>query len=126
MRPTTGFLVATVLAAVLSLPSPTVHAQMQASGAVTKLGRGIINTFTGWVEIPKRIYETSQTQGTAAGWTWGLLRGVGHGFVRTAAGLYEFFTFPFPAPPGYASVIEPEYVFVDEGTKPATTDYKYK
>ena len=78
---------------------------------MTKLGRGAVNFATGWVEIPKRISETSREQGAAAGWTWGLLRGLGHGFVRTAAGLYEAFTFPFPAPPDYAPVIQPEYVF---------------
>jgi putative exosortase-associated protein (TIGR04073 family) len=94
---------------------PTVaQAQMQPGGAVSKLGRGIINVFTGWVEIPKRVIETSQASGTAAGWTWGLLRGFGHGFVRTAAGFYELFTFPFPAPPDYESVIQPEFVFQEE------------
>ena len=85
--------------------------EMRAGGAMTKLGRGAVNFATGWVEIPKRISETSRDQGAAAGWTWGLLRGLGYGFVRTAAGLYEAFTFPFPAPPDYAPVIQPEYVF---------------
>lgn len=84
---------------------------IQSGGAMTKLGRGFVNIVTGWVEIPKRMHETSQEQGAAAGWTWGLLRGLGHGFVRTAAGLYELVTFPVPAPAGYAPVIEPEYVF---------------
>jgi putative exosortase-associated protein (TIGR04073 family) len=99
---------------------------MQTSGAATKLGRGAVNLVTGWVEIPKRIYETTQTQGALAGWTWGLLRGLGRGFVRTAAGLYEVFTFPFPAPPDYAPVIEPEYVFIDEGIKPAEAEHQYR
>ena len=85
--------------------------EMRSGGAMTKLGRGAVNIATGWVEIPKRISETSREQGAAAGWTWGLLRGLGHGFVRTAAGFYEAFTFPFPAPPDYAPVIQPEYVF---------------
>ena len=114
------------LAAGLCAPS-AVSAQMQATGAATKLGRGAVNLVTGWVEIPKRIYETTQTQGALAGWTWGLLRGLGRGFVRTAAGLYEVFTFPFPAPPNYATVIEPEYVFVDEGLgQPQKDDYRYR
>ena len=90
------------------------NGDMRAGGAVTKLGRGAVNVVTGWVEIPKRISDTSREQGAAAGWTWGLLRGLGHGFVRTAAGLYEFFTFPFPAPPDYAPVIQPEYIFSHE------------
>ena len=86
---------------------------MEAGKAFTKLTRGAVNIVTGWVEIPKRIQETSQVSGAAAGFTWGLLRGFGHGFIRTAAGFYELFTFPFPAPPGYVSVIQPEYVFTE-------------
>ena len=103
------------VAAVLVLGSATtVSAEpMEAGKAFTKLTRGFINIITGWVEIPKRIQETSQTSGAAAGFTWGLLRGIGHGFIRTAAGFYEFFTFPFPAPPGYEPVIQPEYVFTE-------------
>ena len=89
---------------------------MEAGKAFTKLTRGFVNIITGWVEIPKRIQETTQTSGAAAGFTWGLLRGLGHGFIRTAAGAYEFVTFPFPAPPGYESVIQPEYVFTEEST----------
>ena len=86
---------------------------MEAGRAFTKLTRGFVNIITGWVEVPKRIQETSQVSGAAAGSTWGLLRGIGHGFIRTAAGFYEFFTFPFPAPPGYEPVIQPEYVFTE-------------
>ena len=91
---------------------------MDAGKAFTKFTRGVINIVTGWVEIPKRIQETSYESGAAAGYTWGLLRGLGHGFIRTAAGGYELITFPFPAPPGYAPVIQPEYVFTDEEKKP--------
>jgi putative exosortase-associated protein (TIGR04073 family) len=86
---------------------------MRAGGAMQKLGRGVVNVFSGWVEIPQRITETSHDQGTAAGLTWGLLRGLGYGLVRTAAGFYEVITFPFPAPPNYKPVIEPEFVFGD-------------
>ena len=93
---------------------PASAESMEAGKAFSKLTRGFINIVTGWVEIPKRVQETSQTDGTLAGFTWGLLRGVGHGFIRTAAGFYEFFTFPFPAPPGYEPVIQPEYVFTSE------------
>lgn len=110
-------------------PLGVAHAQQQlrAGGAATKLGRGLVNIVSGWVEIPKRIYETSQDQGTAAGLTWGLIRGIVYGFVRTAAGFYEFFTFPVPQPPDYMPVIQPEYVFVEE-EKPVSTpsDYRYR
>ena len=90
---------------------------MDGSKAFTKLARGAVNILTGWVEIPKRIQETSQDAGPFAGFTWGLLRGLGHGFIRTAAGGYELLTFPFPAPPDYAPVIQPEYVFSTPPTK---------
>ncbi len=87
---------------------------MEAGKALTKLTRGVTNIVTGWVEIPKRVQETTQESGALAGFTWGLLRGLGHGFIRTAAGGYELLTFPFPAPPGYEPVIQPEYVFTAE------------
>jgi len=80
----------------------------------TKAGRGAINTITGWVEIPKRIQEEWDVSGPAMGFTWGLVKGFGYGFVRTAAGLYELVTFPFPAPPGFEPVIQPEFVFDDD------------
>lgn len=103
-----GLLVSVVI---LAGPVTAFAEPMEAGKAFTKLTRGFVNIITGWVEVPKRIQETSQTSGAAAGFTWGLLRGIGHGFIRTAAGAYEFFTFPFPAPPGYEPVIRPEYVF---------------
>ena len=85
-----------------------------AGGAFTKLGRGAVNTVTGWVEVPKRIHETAQRSGPWVGITWGLLRGLGYGFIRTAGGLYEAVTFPFPAPPGYRPVMHPDYVFLQD------------
>ncbi len=102
-----------VIAAAIWLIAGTAHAdmQMESGGAVKKLGRGLVNIVTGWVEVPKRITETAHSQGTAAGLTWGLLRGLGYGLVRTVAGLYEVVTFPFPAPPNYTPIIQPEYVF---------------
>lgn len=86
----------------------------QARGAGVKLVRGAANVLTGWVEIPKRIYETSQQSGALKGFTWGLVRGLGRGFVRTLGGAYEVITFPFPAPPHYRPIIQPEYVFLPD------------
>ncbi len=102
----------TIVAAVLcfGLAQP-VQAEMDGGKAFTKLSRGVVNLFTGWVEIPKRIQETTQDSGAAAGFTWGLLRGIGHGFIRTAGGAYEIVTFPFPAPADYEPLLQPEYVF---------------
>ncbi|MBI4343072.1 MAG: exosortase system-associated protein, TIGR04073 family [Candidatus Omnitrophica bacterium] len=114
MQRPTGMAVWIAAVLVLGLTAPASAETMDAGNAITKLGRGAVNLATGWVEIPKRIQETSVESGTAAGWTWGLLRGLGYGFIRTVAGAYEIVTFPFPAPPHYEPVIQPEYVFTDE------------
>ena len=111
----------------LLLPTPSAFAEsMDGNKAFTKLTRGFVNLITGWVEIPKRIQETSQSSGAFAGFTWGLLRGIGYGFIRTAAGGYELVTFPFPAPPGYEPVMEPEYVFSDDSRRPAYHSPAYR
>ena len=89
---------------------------MDAGKAVVKLSRGAVNIVTGWVEIPKRMHETTKLEGPVSGFTWGLIRGIGYGCIRTLAGAYEAVTFPYPAPPGYTSVIEPEFVFTDDDT----------
>lgn len=102
---------------VASRPAPASAEPMNGAKAFTKLTRGAVNVLTGWVEIPKRIQETSQDAGAFAGFTWGLLRGIGHGFIRTTAGGYEVLTFPFPAPPDYEPVIQPEYIFSEPPRK---------
>ena len=82
-----------------------------AQDAFTKLGRGIANTLTGWVELPKNIYSTSVDDNPLAGVTLGLAKGAGMTLVRTGAGIYEIATFPFPLPEAYKPILEPEYVF---------------
>ncbi len=77
----------------------------------TKLGRGVANTLTGWVELPKNIYNTSVKDNAFTGLTLGLARGVGMTVVRTGAGLFEIATFPIPLPQDYRPTLEPEYVF---------------
>jgi len=76
-----------------------------------KLGRGVANILTGWVELPKNIYDTSVEDNPLSGLTIGLAKGVGMTIVRTGAGVYETVTFPFPIPEGYVPVLEPEFVF---------------
>ena len=82
-----------------------------ASDPFTKLGRGVANTLTGWVELPKNIYNTSVEDNAFTGMTLGLAKGAGMTLVRTGAGIYEIATFPFPLPEDYRPILEPEYVF---------------
>ena len=85
--------------------------QCYAQDPAKKLGRGLANILTGWVELPKNIYDTSVEENVLSGLTMGLAKGVGMTIVRTGAGVYEAVTFPFPIPEDYAPVLEPEFVF---------------
>ena len=76
-----------------------------------KLGRGLANTLTGFVEIPKKVILVSKNDNPLMGLTWGFVKGTGVGLLRTAAGVYETVTFPIPAPAEYEPIIQPEFVF---------------
>ncbi len=76
-----------------------------------KLGRGLANTVTGVVEIPKKIYTISKNDNVVLGLTWGWIKGAAVGLLRTAAGVYETVTFPIPAPADYEPIVNPEFVF---------------
>lgn len=76
-----------------------------------KLGRGLANTATGVIEIPKKVILISKNDNLLLGLTWGWIKGTAVGFLRTAAGVYETVTFPIPAPAEYEPIIHPEFVF---------------
>jgi putative exosortase-associated protein (TIGR04073 family) len=98
----------TAVAVVLTLAMTTL---CFANDPFTKLGRGVANTLTGWVELPKNIHQTSVEDNVLSGITLGLAKGIGMTIVRTGAGIYEIATFPFPLPQDYRPILEPEYVF---------------
>ena len=79
-----------------------------------KFIRGITNTFTGWVEMPKQMYLRITQGPFAIGVLRGILEGIGMSFARTSAGLYELATFPVPWPWHYRPLLEPEYVWQAE------------
>lgn len=76
-----------------------------------KLGRGLVNCATGWIEIPKNIYDTSVEHNPLMGITLGTIKGAGMTVVRTGAGVYDVATFLFPIPADYEPILEPEFVF---------------
>ena len=83
--------------------------------ALQKLGRGACNCITFPFEIPMQMGKTHETDGPFAGWTYGLLKGVGMAGVRAAVGIYEVATFPIPCPAGYQPILtNPEYMFEDQ------------
>jgi putative exosortase-associated protein (TIGR04073 family) len=79
-----------------------------------KLVRGVANIMTGWVEMPKQMYLKTTQGPPVMGTLLGIVEGVGLGFARTTAGLYEIATFALPLPMHYEPLFEPEYVWQDE------------
>lgn len=87
MRSSTSLL-ATVL--VLSL--------VGCAGPERKLGRGLNNMgeFTRFGEMRRSIEQTYLWEGPDSAFTTGVIRGFNRSVVRTALGVYEVATFPFP------------------------------
>jgi putative exosortase-associated protein (TIGR04073 family) len=80
-----------------------------ADDALDKLGRGLANVATGWMDVPKEIGKRSEDDSNLLGALLvapvkGLLKAVG----RTIVGAYEVVTFPLPT---YKPLVEPEFVW---------------
>ncbi|AJE04954.1 hypothetical protein GPICK_14615 [Geobacter pickeringii] len=83
-------------------------------GMANKFSRGVANTATGWLELPKQVYVTWQESGPTKGILIGPLKGVGMTVVRTLSGVGELATF-FVAWPGFFEpYLEPPYVWQKE------------
>lgn len=75
-----------------------------------KLGRGVVNVLTGWLEIPKQTAKEWRRTDPFTGTVLGVVKGVVWGIARTFAGFYEIISFPFPIPSNYEPIMEPEFV----------------
>lgn len=84
-----------------------------AVGSGVKLGRGIVNTSTGWVEFFRGIYDKTVEYDPVTGLIYGSLYGTGMTVIRTVSGAYDAATFLFPAPRRFETTINPEFVWQD-------------
>jgi len=82
--------------------------------ALKKLGRGICNCVTFPLEIFEQIKRTNASDGPMAGWTWGLLKGIGMTGVRAVVGVYEVVTFPLPLPKHYEPILKDPEFFAED------------
>ena len=83
------------------------HAQAAwAQDPIQKMGRGIVNVLTGWIELPKQIHLGMQEDNPITGVGKGLLKGASLTLLRGGVGIYEALTFPIPYPKGFASPYE--------------------
>ena len=83
-----------------------------------KLKRGALNIVSSPVEVARQIQLTSQEKSLLEGWTLGLIKGFGIGFVRLGAGVVDLVTFPFNFPDDEkAPLLDPEYVWQKPGVR---------
>ena len=72
-----------------------------------KMGRGLVNVVTCWIEIPKQIeLSRHERDNKFMGITHGVAKGLSLTALRIGIGLYEAVTFPIPYPQHFASPYE--------------------
>jgi putative exosortase-associated protein (TIGR04073 family) len=86
-----------------------------AQDPIHKMGRGVVNVLTGWLEVPKQIHLGKQEENPLAGVGRGILKGASLTVLRAGVGMYEALTFPLPYPKAFASPYEqmelPDYAW---------------
>ena len=78
--------------------------------AVEKLGRGLGNALTCWMELPlamKHRYNPNSPTTAAASMVTGFLWGLTGTVVRAVVGVYETGTFFIPIPERFAAILPP-------------------
>jgi len=89
--------------------------QACAQDPIHKMGRGVVNLLTGWIELPKQLHLGTQEDNPITGVGWGLIKGAGLTILRGGVGIYEAVTFPLPYPKDFASPYEhmelPDYAW---------------
>ena len=91
-----------VIFGILLWVSPLAWAQ----DPIHKMGRGVVNVLTGWIEVPKQMHLGSQSGNPVTGVGYGLLKGAGLTLLRGGVGLFEAVTFPIPYPKNFGSPYE--------------------
>jgi len=82
------------------------HSTAFAQDPIHKIGRGVGNMLTCWIEVPKNLHLGTQEENPLLGVGWGLVKGSGLAATRLVVGAYETLTFPIPIPKDYASPYE--------------------
>lgn len=77
-----------------------------AQDPIHKMGRGMVNVLTSWIEVPKQLDRGRREDNPLAGLSSGILKGVGLTLLRVGVGAYEIVTFPVPYPKAFASPYE--------------------
>ena len=92
MKPVRVSMIAVVLGLLVAVPGAW------AQDPIHKMGRGIVNVLTGWIEMPRQMQLGSRETNPLVGASMGLAKGVGLTILRMGVGAYEAVTCPIPYP----------------------------
>ena len=105
----------TIIALLVSVSSLCASPRSWAQDPIHKMGRGLVNVLTGWLELPKQVHLGSQRDHPVTGVGWGLVKGAKLLILRVGVGIFEAATFPIPYPKDFASPYErmemPDYAW---------------
>ena len=94
-------------AGLLSLVLVATPADAQTAGR--KFLRGLAGMTTAFLEVPGNMVAETRARGAAEGIPFGFAKGLGMIIPRVFVGVWEFLSAPFPAPPGFRPIFEPEF-----------------
>ena len=107
-------LLSALLFACSATAPPLVNAEQQAEMVVEKMvvkfTRGIANTLTSVIELPKQTILTGRDMG-GVGYIVGPFKGIGMVLYRTLVGATEMVFFAVPQPGYYDPMIDPAFVW---------------
>jgi len=86
-----------------------VAAPADAQTAGRKFLRGLAGMTTAFLEVPGNMVAETRARGAAEGVPFGFAKGLGMIIPRVFVGVWEFLSAPFPAPPDFRPIIEPEF-----------------
>jgi putative exosortase-associated protein (TIGR04073 family) len=121
-----AFIIGCAAALALAFVAPAAQAYNEEPSdhtAVAKLGRGLADMTTGFLELPGNIVAENRDHGAGSAATVGFAKGLGMIPVRELVGVYNFVTAPFPYPNDYGPILHPKYPWgYFEGARSASLD----
>jgi putative exosortase-associated protein (TIGR04073 family) len=95
------------------------------AGPEKKLGRGILNAteFARGGELHRSMEQTAMWENTDSAYTTGFIRGFNRSVARTAIGVFEIVTFPFPTPTYDAYLTSTNRIYPDPSIR--NTSYPF-
>jgi len=111
-----------VLFAAITFFPTSAFAHNYATKVGEKLGNGIANAVTGFVEIPKTMMITGRRHGATYGMTAGLFTGLFHSVGRSLAGALDIATFMVPTTP----IVQPNYIWDNFDRETTYTEWRMR